>query len=328
MRTTYIAYIASAVVLFSASSLSAQQTSASPQPDGPLVKLSVIAIDSKNGAVDKIQKSDLRVVEDKLEQAVISFEADERPADIAIALDASGSFEGLLPYALEAAKMIVNSRKASDEIFIETFISSDQVETVQDFTTDSAALIAAVSRLKIRMGQSAIIDAIYLATKHLAEHKAGEDRRKALIIITDGEERNSYYTQPDLTKILQETGVPVFVLAITTKLNNESGLIRKSPRERAEKFLNGLAAETGGRVFFSQTPKELSDSTSEVIRNLQTSFLLTYRSSNTSTRKGFRKVSVKATSTGGTRRTIIASPGYFFTRSQSVSNSKPLSKQP
>lgn len=300
-----------------------QQPAAISEPAGPIVKLPFIVVDSQNQSVDAIKKEELQVIESKLEQKILTVERDERPIDIAIAIDSSGSFRDLIPYAIEAAKMLINDRRPSDEIFIEKFISSDKISTLQEFTTDRSALLLSLLRLRPEGGQSAVLDAIYVAADHLWKHKPDDDRRKALVIITDGEERNSFYKTEDVINSLQEKGVQVFALAITTKLDGDSGFIRQSPKERAEKLLRKLADESGGRVLYSKTPKQLGDGTEEVIRSLRTSFRLTFQSSNTGAIKGFRKVEVKQLPSVIDKRTIIAARGYFFSPAVSVSKTKP-----
>ena len=98
-----------------------------------------------------------------------------------------------------------------------------------------------------------MIDGLYTAVDYVAEyHKGDEGRRKAVVIITDGEDRASTHTQQDLTKLLRERGVQVFVIGLVTELDREAGFIRRtSPREKAEKLLNAVA-ESGGRVFSPQ----------------------------------------------------------------------------
>ena len=84
-------------------------------------------------------------------------------------------------------------------------------------------------------GQTAIIDAVYLTAEHVAEYKKGDDndrRRRALIVITDGEDRNSFYNQEQLWAKLREEDVQIFVIGFVNELDKEGGLIRKSPRER------------------------------------------------------------------------------------------------
>jgi len=279
------------------------------EPTGALVKLNLIVVDSNDHAVDAVKKDDIRVVENKQEQSVLGVEPDQRPTDIVIEIDASGSFKDLLPYATAAAKMIIDNRRPTDEVALIRFISSDKIDTVHDFSTNNETLVKSLSLFRPEGGQSAVVDALFLAAGHLKKYKAEEDRRKVLVVITDGEDRNSYYKKEDLLKRLRETGVQVFALAITTKLDNESGFIRSSPRERAEKFLKSVVNETGGRLLFSKKPKELGEATEEVLRNLNHSFLITYRSSDTSGKKGFRKVDVTLIS--DSKQKPIVAQGYF-----------------
>lgn len=300
------------LLTFGGVSYTQQPPTSTNEATGPSVTLNLIVLDAANHSVDKVEKEDVRVIENKLEQKIVSVERDQRPTDIAIAIDASGSFEGFLPYAVAAAKLIIDNRRPLDEISIEIFISSDQIYTVQQFTTDSGALLKGLNLIKSGGGQSAVIDAIYLEAGHLGMHKPNEDRRKVMVIITDGEDRNSYYKAQDATRVVQEKNVQVFALAITTKLDSESGFIRASPQEQAQKLLRNLTKETGGRAFFSMKPKQLSDYTSEIIRNLMTSFRLTYQSSNNSSKGGIRKVEVEIVRSEGKKRTAIAPRSYVF----------------
>ena len=299
----------------------AQQISRpSIETTGPVVKLNLIVVDSNGRSVEVVKKEDIRVVENKVEQTILSLERDERPIDIIIAIDATGSFRDLLPYATIAAKLIIEKRRPADEVALLRFVSSDKIEMVQDFSTDNETLIKNLSVFRPQGGQSAVIDALYVGVEHLAKHKTEENRRKVLVVLTDGEDRNSFYKKEDLLKLLQEKGVQIFGLAITTKLDGDSGFIRASPRDKAEKFLKTIANETGGRAFFSKKPRDLGDATEDVIQSLHHSFLITFRSANTSDKKGFRKVEV--TTVPGGNQKPIAPQGYFFTPSADISNTK------
>lgn len=289
-------------------------------PSGPLVSMNLIVVDANDHSLDAVKKEDIRVVENKVEQTVISIERDERPIDIIIAIDATGSFRDLLPYAIAAAKVVIEERRPTDEVGLLRFVSSDKIDMVQEFSTDNQVLINSLTQFRPQGGQSAVVDAIYLGVDHLAKHKAEQHRRKALLIFTDGEERNSYYKQDVLLKQLQETGVQIFPLAITMKLNKTGGLLRASPKDRAERFLKTIAGETGGRAFFSKNPRDLGNATEEATRSLQRSFLVTFRSADTTDKKGFRKVEVKTAV--GVKEKVIAPQGYFFTPTTDLSKTQ------
>jgi Ca-activated chloride channel family protein len=280
---------------------------------GPIIDLNLIVTDKNNKPVNTITKEEVRIIENKVEQTVLSVQPDERPIDCELVLDSSGSFRSLMPSSLEMARLIILNRRPDDQISIERFISSDKIQTIQDFTSDTNALMESLKLMKIEIGQSAVIDALYVAAQHLAKHNraGGGRRRKALVIITDGEDRNSYYRVDQLTKLLREEGIQVFILGLVLELDPDAGLIRKSPRQKAEKLLETIADETGGRVFFPKSRTDLTEATTQIINHLRAQFRITYQSTNSVVEKGFRKVEVKLVSAGGEKRNAIAPRGYY-----------------
>lgn len=274
------------------------------KPTGPIVELNLIVTDKDGKSVATIDKSEIRIIEDKVEQMVLSVERDDRAIAYGLIIDSSNSLRRLMPAAVEAAKMIIINRRGSDEIFIERFVSSDNITTLQEFTTDNAALLESLKLIRIEAGQSAVIDALYLAAEHVAQHNTPESRRKAVVIITDGEDRNSYHKLDALVSLLQKNKVQVFALGLVIDLNEGSGFIQKSPKEKAEKLLNTLAAKSGGRVLFPKTGSELISATSEIITDLRSQFRVTYQSSRIG-KKGSPKVDVKVTSPSGEARRVL-----------------------
>jgi Ca-activated chloride channel family protein len=280
----------------------------------PPVNLSMIVTDTKNKGVNTIRKDQIRVFEGKQEQQIISVEADERPVDYGIVIDASGSLRTQIISALQAVVMIIKNKRPGDEVFIERFISRDKIEKYQDFTTDGASLIESLKNFQLEMGQTAVIDGLYLAVDYVAQHNPSNDRRKVIVLITDGEDRNSFYKQEAVVNLLHETGVQVFVLGLVTDLEKESGFIVRSPRERAEKLLKTFADESGGRVHFPKDREEIFNSTTEIILDLRGQFRIKYQSTRNASKKGFQKVDVKFVSTDGEKRELIVPPGYFVGR--------------
>ena len=283
------------------------------QPANTPVSLSMIVTDKNNKGVNSIRKDQIRVFEDKVEQEILAIEPDERLVDYGIAIDGSGSFRRLLNLALEASMLIVKNKRPNDEIFIERFISSDKIETFQDFTSDGEALIKSLNGFYVEKGQSAVIDGLYIAVNQVSEHnKASADRRKVVIIITDGEDRASYYKKEDLVKLLHETGVQVFVLGFVSELENQGPFTRPGARDRAEKLLKTVADESGGRVFFPKDKEQLIDSTTQIIMDLRAQFRVKYQSSRDPSTKGFREVDVKFVPTNSEKLEFVVPRGYFI----------------
>ncbi|HSE17487.1 MAG TPA: VWA domain-containing protein [Pyrinomonadaceae bacterium] len=302
LRTAILALVLVSLAL--SSTLLAQDT----KPAGKTVELRMIVTDSEKKSVDKIQKEDVHVIEDKAEQTVLSVERDDRPIDLVLAIDSSGSVRSLFPTVLESGRVLIINRRPEDEILVERFIGSEKIESMQEFTSDGKLLLTAIDKFFIEKGQSAVIDALYVAANAFAKfNKTSKERRKVVVIITDGEDRNSFYKQEQLVKFLHQTGVQVFALGLVTELDKEAGLIRLSPRDKAEKLLKTVTSETGGRVFFPGNKTELIDSLQQLITDLRGQFRITYQPSRE--KKGFRKVEVKLASPNGEKRNAIVPRG-------------------
>ena len=282
-------------------------------PSGPMVGLSLIVTDKDGKGVSSILKDQIRVFEDGNEQTVLGVEADERPVDCVLLIDATGSFKHLINSALEAAKLFIDNRRPDDQIAIARFVSSDVIETTQEFTSDNKVLLKGLDSIYLQYGQSAVVDALYLGADYVDRHNKGNDgRRKVVVIITDGEDRNSYYSQEKLTKLFRETGVQVFIIGMVLELDKQAGLMRPSPRQKAEKLLNDVANETGGRVFFPETKKALVDAAAQIIMDMRAQFRVKYQSTHDASKKGFRKVEVKyVAAQGDEKRNLITPNGYW-----------------
>jgi Ca-activated chloride channel family protein len=273
-----------------------------------LVTLNVRVIDRNNRPIDNVRQHDFHVFEDGAPQPIETFTREEVPISYGLAVDTSGSLRSQLQGVIDAGKTIINSNKPGDETFLMRFISKDLIETVQDFTSNQESLMDGLDSFYIEGGQTAIIDAVYLGAEHVAEYKKGDDsdrRRRALILITDGEDRNSFYKQPQLFQRLREEDVQIYVIGFVNELDKEGGLIAKSPKEKAVALLNRLATETGGRAFYPQSLTELPQIANEIVRDLRTQYVLTYNPTNKLRDGSFRAIKV-AVDEGSSRDKRIA----------------------
>lgn len=290
-----------------------------------LVTLHVRVIDRNNRPINNIGKGDFKVLEDGVPQPIFSFTEEEVPVIYGLAVDTSGSVRPQFQQIIDAAKTIINSNKKGDETFIERFISSDKIETVQDFTPNKELLMDGLDTLYVEGGQTAVVDGVYLAAQHIAEYKKGGDddrRRRALIVVTDGEDRASYYTQAQLFQTLREEDVQIFVIGFVNELDAEKGLIRKSPRDNAVSLINKLATDTGGRAFFPQSISELPQIANEIVRDLRTQYVISYDPTNKNPDGTFRSIKVQvAQPAGGDRRIALTRSGR--TAGQGSSAAKP-----
>jgi len=293
--------------------------------DSALVNLNVRVIDRNNRPIDRIHKDEFHVFEDGVPQQVFSLNRQEVPVTYGLAVDTSGSLRTQLTSVIDAAKTIVNSNKSGDETFIERFISSDKIETLQDFTSSKDQLMDALENLYVEGGQTAVVDGVYLAAEHVAEYKkAGLDdrRRRALIVITDGEDRNSYYKETQLFQRLREEDVQIFVIAFVNELDKDSGFIRKSPREKAVGLINKLAGDTGGRAFFPQSLADLPGIANDIVRDLRTQYVVSYDPSNKAKDGTYRAVRVTVDDgPNREKRIALTRAGYVAQREGAVPKS-------
>lgn len=260
-----------------------------------LVTLNVRVIDRNNRPIGNVQKTEFHVLEDGVPQPIEYFTREEVPISYGLAVDTSGSLRSQLQSVIDAGKTIVNSNRPGDETFLVRFISSDKIETVQDFTANQELLIDGIDSLYVEGGQTAVVDAVYLTASHVAEYKKGDNddrRRRAMIVITDGEDRNSFYSPEKLFASLREADVQIYVIGFVNELDKEGGLIRKSPKDKAVNLLNKIASETGGRAFFPDSLSELPQIANEIVRDLRTQYVLAYNPTNKVRDGSYRSIKV------------------------------------
>jgi Ca-activated chloride channel homolog len=277
-----------------------------------LVTLHVRVIDRNNHPINRLAKDDFRILEDGVPQPIFAFTEEEVPVIYGLAVDTSGSVRPQFQQIIDAAKTIINSNKKGDETFIERFISSDKIETVQDFTPSKDLLMDGLDTLYVEGGQTAVVDGVFLAAQHVAEYRKGGDddrRRRALIVVTDGEDRASYYNETQLFQALREEDVQIFIIGFVNELDGEKGLIRKSPRDKAVTLINKLASDTGGRAFFPQSVSELPQIANEIVRDLRTQYVISYDPTNKAHDGTYRSIKVTVAQPGGERRIALTRNG-------------------
>lgn len=290
-----------------------------------LVQLHVRVIDRNNRPINDVQQNAFHIFEDGVPQTIETFTREEVPISYGLAVDTSGSLRSQLQSVIDAGKTIINANKPGDETFLVRFISSDNIETVQDFTANKELLLEGLDNFHVEGGQTAVIDAVYLSAEHVSEYKRGDEgdrRRRALIVITDGEDRNSFYKQEQLFARLREEDVQIFVIGFVNELDKEAGFIRKSPRDKAVGLINKLATETGGRAFFPDSIADLPQIANEIIRDLRTQYVIAYNPTNKTQDGTFRSIKVSVDQpSGGDRRIALTRTGRVARKEGATGNS-------
>ena len=262
-----------------------------------LVNLNVRVVDRLNNSIGNLKQSDFQIFEDGVPQEISFFDIGQVPTNYSLVIDNSGSLRQQIDKVIDAGKTIINTNNAEDETSIIRFVSRRNIEIVQDFTADKEELNDALEgKLYIEGGQTAIIDAVYLAAERVDNYEKSVDpndrKRRALILVSDGEDRDSYYNETQLFQLLREADVQIFVVGFVNELEDEGGFISKSPRKKAQKFLERLAEETGGKAYFPDNVGQLNGIATDIARELRTQYSIGYEPTNTEKDGTLRKIKV------------------------------------
>jgi len=260
------------------------------------VSLTVRVVDESNRPVNNLSRADFKIYEDDLPQPITSLTTAEVPIINALVIDNSRSLRSQLKKIIEAGKIIVGTNRPDDQSSIVRFVSSDKIEVIQDFTASVSSLNNALDNLFVEGGQTAVIDAVYQTAKKVGQYqnsrKKEDVRLRALILVSDGDDRASSYKEEELFALLRDQQVQIYAIGFVNDLSDvPEQASNVSRREKAKTFLTRLAQETGGKVYFPSSIDELTQIASDISRELRTQYLISYSPTN---EKGgsFRKIRV------------------------------------
>ena len=252
--------------------------------DTELVNLNVRVVDRNNRPVNNLQQKEFKIYEDGKVQEIDFFSKSEVPTNYALVVDNSGSLRQQLDKVIEAGKIFVSSNRLDDETMLIRFVGRDKISIEQQFTASKTDLNDALENLYVEGGQTAVIDAVYLAVENVDEYEksksAADRKRRAIILVTDGEDRNSYYNEKQLMELLRESEVQIYVIGFIDELSKEGGFIGKSPQGKAKAFLERIATESGGKAYFPASAVELPNLAREISSELRTQYSIGYIPSN------------------------------------------------
>lgn len=260
-----------------------------------LVNINVRVVDRNNRPINDLQQKDFKVFENGSVQQIDFFSKSEVPTNYGMVIDNSGSMRQQLDKVIEAGKILVATNRPDDESMVIRFVSRDKIEIAQPFTSNKADLNDSLDNMFIEGGQTAITDAVYLAVDEIDtyEKSSKDDRkRRALILVSDGEDRSSYYSEKQLFDRLKESEVQIFVIGFTDDLSKDGGFISKSPQDKAKSFLIRIAEQTGGKAYFPTSISELPDLARTISNELRTQYSIGYIPSNDAKDGTYRSIKV------------------------------------
>jgi len=252
--------------------------------DTTLVLIPVTVTDPLNRFVTGLDKENFRVFEDKSEQKVAQFSSEDAPLSVGIVFDCSGSMGPKLEKSRRAVAQFFKTANPQDEFFLVQF--NDRPELVNGFTTSLEEIQNRLTFTQSK-GRTALLDAIYLA---LHQMKKAKNPRKALLIISDGGDNSSRYTESEIKNLVREADVQIYAIGIFEAM---------SARGRTAEELNGpgllsdIAEQTGGRHFPVENLNELPDIAAKIGIELRNQYILGYSPTNQERDGKYRRVQVK-----------------------------------
>jgi len=258
------------------------------------VRLPITVLDKKGQLVAGLTRNDFMVLEDKVPQVIEDFDTElgnKLPLYIAVLMDTSASTAGKLKFEQESAMNFVQTvvRPRRDRVLFATF--DDEVKLRQDFTDKLDLLDRAVFGVKLTGQHTALYDAIW---QFCNEKMRSVQGRRALVVITDGDDTYSKADLNDAIDIAQRTETTIF--AISTKAGfagTVPGVEAGTVKDQGDKNLVKLCEETGGAAFFTGDMLALERSFTKIARELRTQYLITYKSTNEVYDGAYRRVDVK-----------------------------------
>ena len=259
-----------------------------------LVNLPITVLDKKDQPVTGLTRNDFLVFEDKRPQQINSFfEERESPQTlyIGVLMDTSSSTAGKLRFEKEAALNFIHTvaRRRRDQIAFVTF--DDEVKLLQDFTTKLDLLDKAIEGVKKPGRQTALYNAIWQFCNEKMRNVPG---RRALVVITDGDDTVGQATLREAIEMAQATETTIY--AISTKagfLGTVPGVEAGQVADKGDRNLERLCEETGGRAFFTGDILALERSFTRVAKELHTQYIITYIPTNKNYDGRERRIEVK-----------------------------------
>ena len=292
-QTSPYVVAASAVAMDSRST--AALLAASDEADQPIltiksrvdeVNVLFIATDRHGKFVRNLNQNDFSIFDDhKPVQSILNFHPEtDLPIELGLLMDVSGSVQGRFGFEKEAATGFLQHiiRPGYDRAFVVGFNKESRL--TQDFTDKVPLLAAGVQRLS-NGGGTALYDAIYKAFKEkLLRETSDHPIRKAIVILSDGEDNQSEYTRAQAIEMAERAEVIIY--AIST---DDSGLIL-----RGDKVLEDLASATGGRAFFPYKMKDISRSFAAIEDELRSQYAVSYKPSDFDPDGRYRSIQITA----------------------------------
>jgi Ca-activated chloride channel family protein len=264
-----------------------------------LVSLTVAVTDKKGRHVDGLDRGAFAVYEDDVRQEISFFSDRDAPASVGVVFDVSGSMSGeKIVRARDALARFIQTSHPEDEYSLIGF--SESAELLLDRTRDSEALLARFANLNPH-GSTALYDAVSLGIEALADSRYA---KRALIVVSDGEDNKSRATLSQVKRKSLESGVTIYTILIGPSL----------PRSNGGAVMDQLASASGGKSFFPGGAEAMSEAFERIALELRRQYSIGYAPANAIGDGRWRRLKVAVTPPAGSPQLAVRSrKGYYAT---------------
>ena len=266
-----------------------------------LISFNVTITDQYGRFVTGLPESAFTVLDDKQPQEITFFSDDDAPISLGIVFDLTGSMSGdKVKRAREALDHFFETSREGDEYFLIT-LQNGRANLALDRTRDSQAVLSKLTFVQSR-GTTAFYDACYLGVDKVTH---GTHPKRALLVISDGQDNNSRYTFKELRRLVKESDVTIYAIGIE---DEGDGALASD----GQMILDDIAALSGGKAFFPQSSAEMDDIFESIALELRHQYSIGYRPPNFNTNGKWHHLKIKVNPPRGLPHLFVRSrDGYY-----------------
>lgn len=269
-----------------------------------LVTFTLTVTDLYGRYVSGLTKDAFSIVDNNQPQDITFFSDSDAPVSIGIVFDVSGSMGGeKIQKARRALERFINSSHPKDEYFLIAFNSRAQL--LMDRSRDGEAVLQKLTLVQPREN-TALYDAAYLGIERVTR---GSHQKKALLIISDGQDNSSRYNFGEVRRLMKESDVVTYAVGI-----NDRNDVGTALGMQGQAFLDELTSVTGGKAFYPNSDVEMDEIFERIALELRYQYSIGYTPSDFQPDGKWRKVKVKVKPPRGLPRlTVRSREGYYAT---------------
>jgi Ca-activated chloride channel family protein len=254
-----------------------------------LVSLDVTVLDADGRPVEGLTADNFEILEEGQLQEISVFQEADLPITLGLVIDTSGSMRNKLHWVNQSIHSFLNNSNRDNELFIIDF-SHDKAELLQDFTRDPDDVRDAIKEKMLAGGGTPLWDSIYLGLDYAQK---GRLDRKALLIISDGEDKDSYYNFDNVLDQVKSGEIQVYFIGLQERSSESLFDLGSFSRERAAEEIRQIADISGGICFFPDDLGQLSEITIAIANELRHQYRIGYNPRSKPDTSGFREITVR-----------------------------------